>query len=47
MKKDDEISAMMNDTSLCPLLDESKVGVSNYTKLPVDRLTAMGTETAD
>lgn len=35
--------AMMNDASLCPLLEETKVGVSNYTKLPVTRLVAMGT----
>lgn len=41
--KDNEIMAMMNDASLCPLLEETKVGVSNYTKLPVTRLTAMGT----
>ena len=39
----DRIMAMMNDASLCPLLEETKVGVSNYTKLPVTRLTAMGT----
>ena len=32
--KDNEIMAMMNDASLCPLLEETKVGVSNYTKLP-------------
>ena len=41
--KDNEIMAMMNDASLCPLLEETKVGVSNYTKLPVTRLAAMGT----
>lgn len=41
--KDNEIMAMMNDASLCPLLEETKVGVSNYTKLPVARLAAMGT----
>ena len=28
--KDNEIMAMMNDASLCPLLEETKVGVSNY-----------------
>ena len=39
--KDNEIMAMMNDASLCPLLEETKVGVSNYTKLPVTRLAAM------
>ena len=41
--KDNEIMAMMNDASLCPLLEETKVGVSNYTKLPVTRLADMGT----
>ena len=41
--KDNEIMAMMNDASLCPLLEETKVGVSNYTKLPVTRLATMGT----
>ena len=41
--KDNEIMEMMNDASLCPLLEETKVGVSNYTKLPVTRLAAMGT----
>ena len=39
----DRIMAMMNDASLCPLLEETKVGVSNYTKLPVTRLATMGT----
>ena len=41
--KDNEIMAMLNDASLCPLLEETKVGVSNYTKLPVTRLATMGT----
>ena len=41
--KDNEIMAIMNDTSLCPLLEETKVGVSSYTKLPVARLATMGT----
>ena len=39
--KDNEIMAIMNDASLCPLLEETKVGVSNYTKLPVTRLAAL------
>ncbi len=38
-----EVLQMMNDTSLCPILEESQVGVSNYTQLPVSRLTAYGT----
>lgn len=42
-EKDNAIMTMMNDTSLCPILEETKVGVSNYTKLPVTRLVAMGT----
>lgn len=28
--KDNEIMAIMNDASLCPLLEETKVGVSKY-----------------
>lgn len=35
--------AMMNDTSLCAILEEAKVGVSDYIKLPVTRMAAMGT----
>lgn len=42
-KKDNKIIEMMNDASICPLLEESKVGVSDYTKLPVSRLSAIGT----
>ena len=42
-ESDNEIIAMMNDTSLCPVLEESKAGVSDYTKLPVSRLAALGT----
>ena len=34
---------MMNDASLCPVLEESKVGVSDYAKFPVSRLAALGT----
>ena len=41
--KDNEIMEMMNDASLCPLLEETKVGVSNYTILPVTRMAAMST----
>ena len=40
-EKENEI--MMNDASLRPLLEESKVGVCKYTKLSVTRLAAMGT----
>ena len=42
-ESDNEIIAMMNDTSLCPVLEESKAGVSDYTKLPVSMLAALGT----
>ena len=42
-KKDNEILSMMNDESLCSILEETKVGVSDYMKLPVTRLIAMGT----
>ncbi|MFR5875496.1 MAG: hypothetical protein ACLUFN_03295 [Eubacterium sp.] len=41
--KENTILRMMNDTSLCPMLQESNVGVSNYTPLPISRLTAYGT----
>ncbi len=41
--KENEILRMMNDTSLCPLLAESEVGVANYTTLPLSRLAAYGT----
>lgn len=40
-ERDNRIIAMMNDASLCPVLEESKVGVSDYTKLPVSRLAAL------
>ena len=39
-ERDNRIIAMMNDASLCPVLKESKVGVSDYAKLPVSRLAA-------
>ena len=42
-ERDNRIIAMMNDASLCPVLEESKVGVSDYAKLPVSRLAALGT----
>ena len=42
-ERDNRIIAMMNDTSLCLALKESKVGVSDYTKLPVSKLAALGT----
>lgn len=38
-----EILQMMSNTSLNPILAESEVGIANYTKLPVSRLTAYGT----
>lgn len=41
--KDNEILQMMNNTSIYPILKESEVGVSNYTPLPLSRLTAYGT----
>lgn len=42
-EKDNRIMGIMNNTSLCPVLEESKVGVSDYTKLPVSRLATLGT----
>lgn len=42
-KKNNEILAMMNDSALCPALEESKVGISNYTRVPISRLASLGT----
>ena len=41
--KDNKILQMMNNTSIYPMLQESEVGVSNYTPLPLSRLAAYGT----
>lgn len=41
--KDSEILQMMINASIYPMLQESKVGVSNYTPLPLSRLAAYGT----
>lgn len=41
--KKDAVMAMMSDASLCPFLEETQVGITNYTQLPVSRLAAMGT----
>lgn len=41
--KRNEILQMMNDISLCPILEESQVGIANYTQLPISRLAALGT----
>ena len=41
--KDNAILRMMSDTSIYPMLQESEVGVSNYTPLPLSRLAAYGT----
>lgn len=37
-----EIIKIMNNTSLSPMLKESEVGLSNYTQLPISRITAYG-----
>lgn len=42
-RRKNEVLELMNDFSLNPLLEETQVGVSNYTQLPVTRLAAMGT----
>ncbi len=42
-EKNNEILAMMNDSALCPALEESKVGISNYTRVPISRLASLGT----
>lgn len=41
--KDNAILRMMSDTSIYPMLQESEVGVSNYTPLPISRLATYGT----
>jgi hypothetical protein len=41
--KNNAILRMMSDTSIYPMLQESEVGVSNYTPLPISRLAAYGT----
>ena len=41
--KDNAILRMMSDTAIYPMLQESEVGVSNYTPLPLSRLAAYGT----
>lgn len=41
-EKNDEIMEMMNNPLLCPILEESEIGVSNYTKLPISRLATLG-----
>lgn len=41
--KDRAILQMMSDASIYPMLQESEVGVSNYTPLPFSRLAAYGT----
>ena len=40
--KDSQVLQMMNDITFCSDLEESKVGVSNYTKLPLSRLKSLG-----
>ena len=42
-EKNNEILAMMNDTLLCPAMEESKVGIANYTQVPISRLASIGT----
>ncbi len=41
--KNNEILQMMSNTPIYPILQESEVGVSNYTPLPLSRLSAYGT----
>lgn len=43
INKDNQVLQMMNDITFCSDLEESKVGVSNYTKLPLSRLKSLGT----
>ncbi len=41
--KNNAILRMMSDTSIYPMFQESEVGVSNYTPLPISSLAAYGT----
>lgn len=38
-----EILELMNNTSLFPFIEETKVGVNSYTHIPISRLGALGT----
>lgn len=42
VKLNSEVLQMMNDITFCSDLEEAKVGVSNYTKLPLSRLESLG-----
>ena len=41
-EKNNEIMQMMTDSSLCPALEEAKVGITNYTKMPIVSLASLG-----
>ena len=40
--KNSEVLQVMNDITFCSDLEESKVGVTNYTKLSLSRLKSLG-----
>ncbi|HJB86750.1 MAG TPA: hypothetical protein H9766_05220, partial [Candidatus Dorea faecigallinarum] len=42
-RKENEILQIMKDTSIFPLVEETEVGIANYTPIPVSRLAAYGT----
>lgn len=41
--RNNEILQMMKNTSLSPVLEETEVGLTNYTPIPISRLAAYGT----
>lgn len=44
MKSNNEQNGIdLNDSNLFPVLKESEIGVSEYTKIPFSRLAALGT----
>lgn len=42
-RKENEILQIMKDTSIFPLVEETEVGIANYTPIPVSRLAAYST----
>lgn len=40
---EEDVQPTINETSFYSLIEESKIGDSNYTKIPMSRLAAMGT----
>lgn len=41
--ENNEMLNTMDNLTLCPIFEESKVGLTNYTQLPISRLATLGT----